>query len=369
MARIDAFLQLGREQGCSDIHLTVGRPPMVRLDGDLVPLKYRDLTGDEAETLVREILSDSQWEELAQKGAVDVSYSADGVGRFRVTVCRERLGMSTVCRVIPEEVPVLADLGLPAVVPRLVHLNSGLILVTGSTGTGKTTTLAAMIDEINRNRSVTIMTLEDPIEFLHESKKSLVIQREIGTDVRSFSEGLQAALREDPDVILVGELRDPETISLAIEASETGHLVLGTLHTRGAYQTIHRIVDAFSSEAQAQVRHTLADALKCVLSQELVRVADGRGRRAVMEILIMTPAVSQLIREGKTFQIPQNIATGKRFGMQLMDQALLQMVRSGDIDPDEAFLRARDKRDFTRYVTQPDLLHLVDPGAAGDAAA
>ncbi len=369
MARIDAFLQLGREQGCSDIHLTVGRPPLVRMDGELTPLKYRDLSAEEAEALLREILDDAQQAELAENGAVDLSYSAPESGRFRITVCRQRLGLSAICRVIPETIPALAELGLPPIVSRLAFLNSGLILVTGSTGTGKTTTLAAIIDEINRNRNVTIMTLEDPIEFMHTSRNALVMQREIGTHVNSFADGLQAALREDPNVILVGELRDPETIMLAIEASETGHLVLGTLHTRGAYQTVHRIVDAFPSEAQAQVRHTLADALKCVLSQDLVRVADGRGRRAVMEIMIMTPAVSQLIREGKTFQLPQHIGTGKRFGMQLMDQALLNLVRSGDIDPDEAFLRAKDKRDFVSYVTRPELVNLVESAPAADAAA
>jgi twitching motility protein PilT len=228
-----------------------------------------------------------------------------------------------------------------------------------------------MIHEINRTRNLNIITLEDPVEFVHKSEKALVMQREVGTHVHSFSDGLRAALRQDPDVILVGELRDYESISLAIEACETGHLVLGTLHTRGAHQTVHRIVDAFPTESQAQIRHTLAETLKCVLSQELVRAADGRGRRAVMEILMVTPAVSQMIREGKVFQIPGAISTGRRVGMQLMDQALINLVRSGDIDPDEAFLKAVDKREFLRFVTRPELRLLADPtrpGAPSEAA-
>jgi twitching motility protein PilT len=357
MARIDAFLRLGREQDCSDIHLTIGMPPLVRLDGELVPLKYRALTQEETTGLLMEILQAEQARILDEVGAVDLAYSAEGVGRFRVNVCRQYRGLSAVCRVVPERVPSLSELGLPASVPRLALVNTGLILVTGRAGTGKSTTLAALVNEINTHRNLNIITLEDPVEFLHQDKKSMVMQREVGFHVRSFSGGLRSALREDPDVIMVGELRDKETISLAIEAAETGHLVLGTLHTRGAYQTIHRIVDVFETNAQAQVRHTLADCLKCVISQELVKVADGRGRRAVVEILVTTSAVSQLIREGKTFQIPQAMATGRRHGMQLMDQALLSLVQSGDVDPDEAYLRAIDKREFVRFVTQPDFLN------------
>jgi twitching motility protein PilT len=361
MARIDAFLQLGREQGCSDIHFTVGLPPLVRSDGELTPLKYRDLTHEETEQLLTELMDRVALEELDRAGSVDFSYSADGLGRFRMNVFRHRLGMSGICRIVPEVVPRLTDLGLPSVVSHFSSLTSGLVLVTGGPGTGKTTTLAAIINEINESRSVTIVTLEDPVEFLHESKKALVIQREVGSHVSSFHEGLRSALRQDPDVILIGELRDPDTIASAIEASETGHLVLGTLHTRGASQTIHRIVDAFPAATQAQIRHTLADNLRAVVSQELVRVADGRGRRAVAEILIMTPAVAQLVRDSKTHQIPSAIVTGQRVGMQLMDRALLTLVQAGDIDPNDAFLRATDKKEFIFYVTQTDLLTQLEP--------
>ena len=360
MARIDAFLRLGREQGCSDIHLTVGMPPLVRMDGQLLPLQAHEFSSDETQALLHEILPAHLAEHLARRGAVDLSYAAEGIGRFRINVYHQHLGLAAVCRVVPETVPRLADIGLPPVVARLATLRSGLLLVTGGSGTGKSTTLAAMIGEINETRNLNIITLEDPVEFLHPSRKCLVVQRELGSDVPSFSAGLRAALREDPDVILVGELRDAETISLAVEACETGHLVLATMHTRGAHPTIHRLVDAFPTEAQAQIRHTLADNLKAVLSQELVRTADGRGRRAVVEILVVTSAVAQHIRDGKTHQIPSAIATGRRVGMQLMDQALLALVRAGDIDPDEAFLRATDKREFMAFVTRQDLRQVAE---------
>jgi len=360
MPRIDAFLRLAREQDCSDIHLTVGLPPLVRLDGDLTPLRYRELSASELDDLLREILTESNVERLNDRGAVDLSYEGEEIGRFRINVCRQVLGLSAACRVIPETVPFMSDLGLPPLISRLTAAQAGLILVTGSAGTGKSTTLAAMIHEINQTRSLNILTLEDPIEFVHKSLESMVIQREIGLHLDSFSDGLRSGLRQDPDVILVGEMRDPETIALAIEASETGQLVFGTLHTRGAYQTIHRIVDAFPAEAQPQVRQTLADNLKCVVSQDLVRAADGRGRRVVAEILVNNPAIAQMIREGKTFQIPQSIATGRRFGMQLMDQALLIRVQAGEIDPNEAYHRAVDKREFLRFVTDIELLQLVE---------
>jgi twitching motility protein PilT len=242
-------------------------------------------------------------------------------------------------------------------------LTSGLVLVTGSSGTGKSTTLAAMIEEINRERSLNVLTLEDPVEFVYQSQSCLVVQREIGTHVRSFRDGLRSALREDPDVILVGELRDHETMTLAIEASETGHLILGTLHARGAAQAVDRILDSFPVDAQAQVRTTLADNLKAVISQELVRTADGRGRRVAAEVLVVTPPVAQLIRDNKTFQIPSAIATGRRSGMQLMDQALHELVRIGEIDPDEAFLKAHDKKELISFVTRMELLDLVGPPA------
>jgi twitching motility protein PilT len=360
MPRIDVFLQLAREQGGSDIHLTVGLPPMLRLEGRVSALKYRELDAAETADLLSEIIPPGRQEELARRGAIDLCYSAVGIGRFRINIYRQNRGMAAACRVIAARAPRLADLGLPPVVTHFTQMRSGLVLVTGGVGTGKSTTLAAMIEEINQTRPATILTLEDPIEVMHESKQSLIVQREVGTHVHSFAAGLHAGLREDPDIILVGELRDPETIALAVEASETGHLVLGTLHTRGAYQTIHRITDAFPAGAQAQIRHTLAENLKAVVSQELLRSFDGRGRRAAVEILVVNAAIAQLIRESKTHQIPSAISTGRRFGMQLLDQALLAMVRAGEIDPDDAFTRATDKQEFTRYVTQPDLRALAE---------
>lgn len=353
MPRIDAFFMLGRQQGCSDIHFTVGLPPLVRIDGELVPVKYRDLSQEEAEAMLEEILDDSHNEQFQAMGSVDLSYTSPDAGRYRINVCRQARGITFVCRVIPETIVPLNRLGLPQVVSSFADLTSGLVLATGAAGTGKSTTLAAIVNEINQRRSAKIITLEDPVEFVHRSDNALIIQRELGSDVMSFSDGLRSALRQDPDIILVGELRDLETISLALEASETGNLVLGTLHSRGATQTIDRILDAFPAESHHQIRSTLADNLRCIISQELVRTADGRGRRAAAEILVITPAVSRLIREGKTFQIPGVISTGRRYGMQLMDQSLHRLVSAGDIDPDEAYRLATDKREFEAFRNAP----------------
>jgi len=359
MARIDAFLEIGRQQGASDIHFVVGLPPLVRLDDDLTPVQYRALTDQECHDLVREIMDDDHYARLQQAGAVDIGYASENLGRFRINVVRHRGGISAICRIIPDQIPSLAELGLPRVLAQFTKLSNGLVLITGSTGTGKSTTMAAMIREINERESLNIITLEDPIEFVHQSLHCQMIQREVGTHVPSFHDGLRAALREDPDVILVGELRDPDTVTLALEAAETGHLVFGTLHTRGAAQTIDRIVDAHPSDNHTQVRHSLAENLKAVVSQELVRCADGRGRRAALEVLVVNVAVQQMIREGKSFQIPGAITTGKRLGMQLMDQSLLTLVRAGEVDPDEAFLKAEDKWGFAPFLTRPELLAMV----------
>lgn len=367
MPKIDAFLELGRKQGASDIHFTVGLPPLVRVDGELAPIKYRELSREETEAMLLELLEPRHREELEERSSVDFSYESSEVGRFRVNLCRQIRGLSAVCRVIPDEVVPLEQLGLPVVVESFAELSSGLVLVTGATGTGKSTTLAALIDRINRTRAATILTLEDPVEVLHRSRKSLVVQRELGSDLRSFGEGLRAALRQDPDVILVGELRDPETISLALEASETGHLVLGTLHTRSAAQTISRVLDVFPPEAHRQVSNTLAENLRAVVSQELVRAADGRGRRAAVEILVVTPAVARLVREGQTFKIPDLIQSGGGVGMQLMDRALLKLVQAGEADPDHAFELASDKRPFLPFVTAP--LSSAETAVAGARAA
>lgn len=360
MARIDSFLEIGRQQGASDIHFTVGRPPLLRMDGDLAPIQYRALSPEECLGLIREIVSDERWQHLDVHGSVDMGYEAGEQGRYRINVCKHRNGLSAICRIIPNTVPSPADLGLPRVLTQFGQLANGLVLVTGPTGTGKSTTIAAMLREINERDSLHILTLEDPIEFMHTSQRCQVVQREVGTHVHSFQAGLRSALREDPDVILVGELRDPDTVMLALEAAETGHLVLGTLHTRGAAATIERLVDAHPSENHAQVRHALAENLKAVVSQELIRCTDGRGRRAAHEILIVNVAVQQMIREGKAFQINGAITTGKRLGMQLMDQSLLALVRAGEVDPDEAFLKADDKWGFAPFLTRPELLGMVN---------
>ncbi len=365
MPRIDAFLQIGREQGGSDIHFTVGQPPLVRLDGELMPVKYRPLAQAEIAELVDETLTPAMREELGRIGALDYSYESENAGRFRMNVCRHQRGTSVFCRVITDEIPELDTLGLPRVVSHLTRLRSGLILVTGAAGTGKSTTLAAFIRRIADERALNIITLEDPIEYVHRSGSSLVVQREVGVHVASFKDGLRSALRADPDVLLVGEMRDAQTVSLALEAAETGHLVLGTMHTRGAAQTIDRIVDAHPSDNQAQVRHSLADNLRAVVSQELLRAADGRGRRVAAEVMVVNFAIQQLIREGKTFQIQGAIVTGRRLGMQLMDQSMLALVRAGEVDPDEAFLKAEDKWGFAPFVTRPELLAL----AGGERAA
>ncbi len=360
MPRINAFLKLGREQGCSDIHLSVGLPPLLRNLGELTPVKYRDLTQDELEELVLEILTNDQRETYESGSDLDFSYQDEEVGRFRVNVFRKIGGIGATFRVIPPRVPNLMELGLPPVVAGLLQANQGLILVTGTTGTGKTTTLAAMINMLNNTRRFNIITLEDPVEFVHRSNQSLVIQREVGVHVPSFSEGLRAALREDPDVILVGELRDPETITMAMTAAETGHLVLGTLHTSSAAKTLDRIIDAMPAEAKGQASGFLAQHLHGVVSQKLVRTADGRSRKAIVEVLVNTPAIANMIVSGKLHQIPSAMQTGRDKGMQLMDQALLEALQQKQLDPDEAYLAAADKKQFQRFVTNPDLLPQVD---------
>lgn len=360
MARIDAFLKLGREQGCSDIHLAVGMPPMIRLHGDLSAIKYRDLTREELEELIKEIVTREQYEDFNKGRDIDFSYDSEDGGRYRANLFRKISGPGAVFRVIEPTIPTLSELNLPPVVEKMLHATQGMILVTGATGTGKTTTLAAMINWLNENRRFNIITLEDPIEYIHNSKQSLVIQRNVGTHVPSFADGLHAALREDPDVILVGELRDPETISMAMEAAETGHLVLGTLHTTSAVKTLDRIIDALPGEQKALAASFLAQHLKGVISQILVRSSDGRSRKAILEILINTPGIANLILNNKIFQIPASVQTGRELGMQLMDQALLEAIEKKAIDPDHAFLFATDKKQFQRFVTDPDLLPQIN---------
>jgi twitching motility protein PilT len=360
LARIDAFLKLGTQQGCSDIHLAVGIPPMLRMHGDLLPIKFRDLRAPELEGYLTEILTRNQADYFAKGNDLDFSYvSAEG-GRFRVNVFRKETGIGATFRAIPSEVPTLEKLSLPQIVTKLCDYHQGMILVTGSTGTGKSTTLAAMIDHLNQTRRLNIISLEDPIEFVHRSKNSQVIQRELNTHIPTFAEGVRAAMREDPDVILVGELRDAETISMAMTAAETGHLVLGTLHTTSASKTIDRIIDALPIEEREQTKSFLSQSLLAVVTQILVKTADNRARKAICETLVMTRAVAKLIQTDQTHQIPNQIQTGKDLGMQLMDQALLHALAAKEIDPDDAVTYASDRRPFQRYVTDTSLMPKLD---------
>ena len=365
MARIDAFLKLGLAQGCSDVHLAVGIPPMLRMNGDLLPIKFRQLSDTELEGFILEILTAQQKETLAAGHDLDFSYVSEDGGRFRVNVFRKVTGIGAVFRFIPGDVPSLDQLNMPPIITDFCDYHQGMVLVTGSTGTGKSTTLAAMINHLNETRNLNIVSLEDPIEFVHPSKNCQVIQRELNTHVRSFADGVRAAMREDPDVILVGELRDAETIMMAMTAAETGHLVLGTLHTTGAVKTIDRIIDALPGELREQTKAFLSMSLKAVVTQVLVKTVDGRGRRAVLEILVNTRAISKLITTDQTHQIPSQMQTGKDLGMQQMDQALLDAIQQKEIDPDDAFRFATDKRKFQRFVTDTELVRTLDMGSGG----
>ena len=360
MARIDSFLKLGLAQGCSDVHLAVGVPPMLRMNGDLMPIKFRELSDTELEGYVDEILSKTQQDYFASGRDLDFSYVSEDGGRFRVNLFRKDTGVGAVFRFIPNDVPTLESLDVPTIIRDFCDYHQGMVLVTGSTGTGKSTTLAAMVDHLNKNRSLNIISLEDPIEFVHPSKKSQVIQRELGTHVTTFADGVRAAMREDPDVILVGELRDAETISMAMTAAETGHLVLGTLHTTGAVKTIDRIIDALPGELREQTKSFLSQSLKAVVTQVLVKSPDGRGRKAIMEILVNTRAIAKLIMTDQSHQIPAQLQTGRDYGMQMMDQSLLDAIGKKEIDPDDAFRFAVDKKKFTRFVTDTSILPTLD---------
>ena len=365
MPRIDSFLKLGLAQGCSDVHLAVGVPPMLRMNGELMPIKFRELADTELESYVMEILSDSQKEHFYSGKDLDFSYVGEEGARFRVNLFRKVSGVGAVFRYIPNEVPTLEGLDMPDVVRDFCDYHQGMVLVTGSTGTGKSTTLAAMVDHLNKTRNLNIISLEDPIEFVHPSKNSQVIQRELGTHLKSFADGVRSAMREDPDVILVGELRDAETISMAMTAAETGHLVLGTLHTTGAVKTIDRIIDALPGELREQTKSFLSQSLKAVVTQVLVKTLDGHNRKAILEILVNNRAISKLIMNDQSHQIPAQLQTGRDQGMQVMDTALLEAIEAKEIDPDDAFRFANDKRKFSRFVTDTSLVPVLE----GDASA
>jgi twitching motility protein PilT len=350
MAQIDQFLRLLIQQGGSDLHLSCGNPPIIRVHGHLQRIRFRELTPADLKTLLLEVLTAEQRERFETTRDLDFAYEIADVARFRGNVFVQHRGMGGVFRVIPARIPSADELKLPQAIRDFTRLNKGLVLVTGPTGSGKSTTLAAMVDLINQTRPDHILTIEDPIEFVHQPKTALINQREVGPHTLSFTSALRAALREDPDVILVGEMRDRETISLALTAAETGHLVFGTLHTNSAHKTVDRIIDSFSADQQEQVRAMLAESLRGVVAQQLLRKKGGAGRVAAHEILVGTPAVSNLIREGKTFQLPSVIQTGKREGMIQMDQSILAHVMSGAIDGEEAYARAHDKNAFRQYL-------------------
>jgi len=346
MAKIDKLFQILQQQGGSDLHLSPGNPPMIRTSGQLRSAIEQVLSHEQYRALLYEIMSEDQRLYFEEHHDLDFAYEVTALNaRFRANIFMGRLGISAVFRIIPAEILTVEQLGLPETVLSLTDYKKGLILVTGPTGSGKSTTLAAMIDHINRNRSEHILTVEDPIEFVHQSHKSLINQREVGVHTQSFSSALKAALREDPDIILVGEMRDLETIELAITAAETGHLVFGTLHTSSAAKTVDRLINVFPTTQQEQIRTMLAESLQGVVAQQLLRTVDGK-RCAALEILKVNAAVSNLIREGKTFQLPSIMQTGRKDGMQLMDQALQELLTAKRISPEEACLFAVNKAQF-----------------------
>lgn len=353
MAKIDAFFHLMHEQGASDLHLIAGQQPALRIRGDIERIKYDVLTSDTLKVLLYEITSEYKIKLFEETGDIDFAYEVAGLARYRVNYFRQKNGIGAVFREIPDKISTCAELGLPSVISKLASLPRGLVLVTGPTGCGKSTTLAAIIDEANRLRKDHVITIEDPIEFVHKSQSCIVNQREVGIHTKSFATALRGALREDPDIILVGEMRDLETISLAVEAASTGHLVFSTVHTTSAPKTVDRIIEVFPSTEQLQIRSTLADGLRAIVSQVLFKRVDTKSRCVALEICIATPAVRNLIRESKTYQIPSMMQTGKKYGMQLLDDSIMDLFSRGWISADEAYIKANDKARFRPHLKQP----------------
>jgi twitching motility protein PilT len=358
MAKIDEFFQMMAEQGASDLHLISGQPPVLRVDGELERIAGQAvLTQDILHPLLNEIMPESKKDQFESSGDVDFGYEVPGLARFRCNCFNHKYGLGAVFRRIPSKILTAEELGLPPILTRAAMLKKGLVLVTGPTGSGKSTTLAAMVDYANKNRKDHILTVEDPIEFVHQSQGCIVNHREVGLHTMTFASALRGALREDPDIILVGEMRDLETISLAVEAAATGHLVFGTLHTENAAKTVDRIVEVFPHGEQPQIRNTLSTALRVVVAQNLFKRIDRKGRCAALEILICTSAVGNLIRDAKTVQIPSAMQTGKAIGMQTLDDAIQELLSWKWISPEEAYEKSIDKARFAKLLkTPPDAL-------------
>lgn len=345
MVDVKLLMDLCFEQGGSDLHLSVGRPPVLRLKGGMVDLEGSKLTPEDTRAMAEQILPERCLKELEECGSTDYGYAHGDKCRFRVAVLTQKGHIGVVMRLIPHQLLSFEQIGLPEQVRALLTLHRGLVLVTGPTGSGKTTTLATMIDWVNENRDVHIITIEDPIEYYHEHHKSMVTQREVGTDTTSFAEAMRRALREDPDVILLGEMRDLETTSAAISAAETGHLVFGTLHTTGSARTVDRIIDQYPTNQQEQIRSQLSVALVAVISQILLPTADGRGRVAAFEVMLMNPAIENHIRKKETFKIPSVLQTSRRAGNMLLDESLVALYRAGRITKEVMLDRACDRKD------------------------
>ena len=353
MAKIDAFFKLMNEQGASDLHLTTGQQPALRIRGEIERIKYKTLESDELRSMLYEIAPEDKIKIFEETGDIDFGYEIPGLARYRSNFFMQKNGVAAVFREIPDTIMTIEQLGLPQVIGKLATLPRGLVLVTGPTGSGKSTTLAAVVHEANRSRKDHIITVEDPIEFVHQSQLCIVNHREVGLHTKTFSSALRGALREDPDIILVGEMRDLETISLAVEAAATGHLVFSTLHTSSAPKTVDRVIEVFPHDQQEQMRSTLSDGLRAVVAQVLFKRIDVKGRVAALEILIGTAAVRNLIREAKTHQLPSMIQTGKKYGMVLLDDSIMDLLNKGMISADDAYMKANDKGRFRPLLQNP----------------
>jgi twitching motility protein PilT len=353
MAKIDAFFKLMHEQGASDLHLMAGLPPALRIRGEIERVKYKVLTNDDLRAMLYEITPEQKVKVFEESGDVDFGYEIPGLARYRANFFMQKNGVGAVFREIPSTVMTCEQLGMPPVVSKLATLPRGMVLVTGPTGSGKSTTLAAIIDVANKTRKDHIITIEDPIEFVHSSQGCIINQREIGVHTNTFSSALRGALREDPDIILVGEMRDLETISLAVEAATTGHLVFSTLHTSSAAKTVDRVIEVFPAQQQPLIRSSLADGLRAVVAQTLFKRIDRKGRVVALEIMIANPAVRNLVREGKIHQIPSMIQTGRKYGMIMLDDAIMELYQKGIISADDAYAKANDKAKFRPLLKSP----------------